>query len=118
VARFSDPELDYLRTSTEDGQRANLTIAGKDGAFRLVPVRVSYDEAENAIEIAAPEALHVGINLPPADVAEVQLVVDDLASIEPWQPRGIEVTGAAEALTGPPLIRIRVDAVRSWGVET
>jgi pyridoxamine 5'-phosphate oxidase family protein len=50
------------------------------------------------------------------DVPEVELIVDDLASIEPWQPRGVEISGAAEALTAPPRIRIRPDAVRSWGL--
>jgi pyridoxamine 5'-phosphate oxidase family protein len=116
MPRFNQAQLEYLRTSSEDGQRANLTIAGKDGDFRVVPVRIAYDETEDAIEIAAPEALHVGINLPPVDVPEVELIVDDLASIEPWQPRGVEISGAAEALTAPPRIRIRPDAVRSWGL--
>jgi pyridoxamine 5'-phosphate oxidase family protein len=116
VSRFTNSELEYLRTSSEDGQRANLTIIGGDGSFRIVPVRIAYDEAEDAIEIAAPEALHVGINLPPVDVPEVELIVDDLASIEPWKPRGVEMSGAAEALTSPPRIRIRPEAVRSWGL--
>ena len=116
MSRFTRSELEYLRTSSEEGQRANLAITGGDGSFRIVPVRIAYLEAEDAIEIAAPEALHVGINLPPADVAEVELVVDDLKSIEPWKPRGVEVSGAAEALTSPPRIRIRPAAVRSWGL--
>jgi pyridoxamine 5'-phosphate oxidase family protein len=117
VTAFNEPELEYLRASTEAGQRASLTISGSDDHFRVVPVRVSYDELEDAVEIAAPEALHVGINLPPSDTATVELVVDDLASIEPWQPRGVAVTGTAEALSRPPRVRIRPESVRSWGLE-
>jgi pyridoxamine 5'-phosphate oxidase family protein len=116
VSRFTKSELEYLRTSSEDGQRANLTILGKDGSFRIVPVRIVYDKAEDAIEIAAPEALHVGINLPAVGIPFLELVVDDLASIEPWKPRGVEMSGNAEALTSPPRIRIRPEAVRSWGL--
>ncbi|GAA3766355.1 PPOX class F420-dependent oxidoreductase [Salinactinospora qingdaonensis] len=42
--------------------------------------------------------------------SRVAFVVDDLASVDPWRPRGVEIRGRAEALpaddTGPPLIRI------------
>jgi pyridoxamine 5'-phosphate oxidase family protein len=45
------------------------------------------------------------------------LVVDDIASIDPWHVRGVEVRGEAEAVDGDrPLIRIRPLRVRSWGL--
>jgi pyridoxamine 5'-phosphate oxidase family protein len=45
------------------------------------------------------------------------IVVDDLASVEPWRPRGIEVRGRAEALKDPrPLIRIHPERIVSWGI--
>ena len=114
---FSDAELDYMAASSGDRQEGRLKITGREGNFRIVPVRVAYDPGDGTIEIAAPEALHVGINLPPDDEgAYVELVIEDLATIEPWQPRGIAVTGAAEALSGPPRIRIAPQAVRSWGL--
>jgi len=117
VAAFTDAELAYLQASSQEGQRANLTIAGREGDFRIVPVRIAYDAEHDAIEVAAPEALHVGINLPPDDEgAYVELVVEDLASVEPWTPRGVAVTGVAEALSGPPRVRIRPESVRSWEV--
>jgi pyridoxamine 5'-phosphate oxidase family protein len=35
------------------------------------------------------------------------IVIDDLASTDPWRPRGIEIRGRAEAIAEPrPLIRI------------
>lgn len=44
--------------------------------------------------------------------------VDDLASTDPWRPRGIEVRGRAEALDGDrPLIRIHPERVVPWGLE-
>ena len=56
----------------------------------------------------------------------VSLVVDDLASVRPWRPRGIEIRGYAEALTdwAPPYpgysreaIRIHPTRIISWGLE-
>ena len=57
----------------------------------------------------------------------VSLVVDDLATIDPWAPRGIEIRGIAEALpeAGAPgtgfsagIIRIRPTRVLGWGLDT
>ena len=57
----------------------------------------------------------------------VSLVVDDLATIDPWAPRGIEIRGTAEALTDADLprpgfsgelIRITPNRVLGWGLDT
>lgn len=54
------------------------------------------------------------------------LVVDDLPSVNPWTPRGIEIRGTAEALTDqdPPLpylsrelIRITPSRIISWALD-
>jgi pyridoxamine 5'-phosphate oxidase family protein len=54
----------------------------------------------------------------------VSLVVDDVASVDPWQVRGVEIRGVAEQVVGPhdhpgvsdELIRIRPYRIISWGV--
>jgi pyridoxamine 5'-phosphate oxidase family protein len=47
----------------------------------------------------------------------VAVVVDDLASVQPWRPRGIEVRGSAEAVDGErPLIRIHPERIVHWGL--
>jgi pyridoxamine 5'-phosphate oxidase family protein len=43
-------------------------------------------------------------------------VIDDLASTDPWRPRGVEVRGRAEALDEPTIIRIHPERVVSWGL--
>ena len=56
----------------------------------------------------------------------VSFVVDDVASVDPWSPRGVEVRGTAEALTADPLrpgftadlIRIHPARVLGWGLDT
>ena len=56
----------------------------------------------------------------------VSLVVDDLASVQPWRVRGVEIRGRAEALSGwqPPrpgysgeVIRIHPTRIISWGLD-
>lgn len=47
-------------------------------------------------------------------------VIDDLASIDPWVPRGVKVRGAASADTdesGRRVIRITVEDIWSWGIN-
>jgi pyridoxamine 5'-phosphate oxidase family protein len=47
-------------------------------------------------------------------------VVDDLATVDPWRPRGVKVRGAAEAVTtdaGHRVIRITPERVWSWGLN-
>lgn len=55
----------------------------------------------------------------------VSLVIDDLASVQPWRVRGVEIRGHAEALTDwqPPFpyysheaIRIHATKIISWGL--
>jgi len=57
---------------------------------------------------------------------QVALVVDDLASVNPWRVRGIEIRGTAQALADvdPPLkgmsrevIRIRPTRIIAWGLD-
>jgi pyridoxamine 5'-phosphate oxidase family protein len=57
----------------------------------------------------------------------VALVVDNLESVDPWRPRGIEIRGTAEALSyggavlgpgfGPELIRIYPRRIAAWGMD-
>jgi len=47
------------------------------------------------------------------------IVIDDLASTDPWRPRGIEVRGRAETLDGDrTMIRIHPERIVSWGIES
>jgi pyridoxamine 5'-phosphate oxidase family protein len=46
-------------------------------------------------------------------------VIDDLAGVDPWSPRGIEVRGRAEIVDQPrQLIRIHPERIVSWGLES
>lgn len=48
------------------------------------------------------------------------LVVDDLATVDPWRPRGLKLQGAAtvyEDGAGKAVIRIHPEKVWSWGLN-
>ena len=49
----------------------------------------------------------------------VSVVVDDLASVNPWSPRGIKVIGTAviEEVDGAPRFRIIPDVIISWAIN-
>ena len=49
----------------------------------------------------------------------VSVVVDDLASVEPWSPRGIKIIGNAiiEEVDGSPRFRITPTVIISWAIN-
>jgi len=123
VAVFTENEIAYLR-----GQRlGRLATVDHKGAPHNVPVGFRYNPALDAIEIGghgmgkSRKFAHVGYE------PRVSFIVDDLASVDPWTPRGIEIRGQAEALAyggevlGPgfsaELIRIYPRRIISWGID-
>ena len=124
MAEFSAHEIEYL-----NGQRlGRLATIGSDGAPHNVPVGFHYNAALDTIEIGGHA---LGKTRKFRDVARdhrVSFVVDDLASVDPWTPRGIEVRGRAEALDyggqvlgpgfGPEMIRIYPRRIIAWGIDT
>jgi len=51
---------------------------------------------------------------------QATVVIDDLASVEPWQPRGVKVRGTAavEVVGGRSQIRVHPTVVWSWGINS
>ena len=85
----------------------------------MVPVGWRFNPELDRIDVG-------GMNLPRTkkfkDVrgsGRAAIVIDDLPSTDPWQPRGIEVRGRAEAIEGKrPRIRIHAKWIVSWGLES
>ena len=124
MAVFTDKEIAYL-TSQRLGR---LATVGADGGPHSVPVGFHYNTALDAIEIGGHA---LGRSRKFHDIAadpRVAFIVDDLASIDPWTPRGIEVRGRAEALGyggevlgpgfGAELIRVYPRRIIAWGIDT
>jgi pyridoxamine 5'-phosphate oxidase family protein len=77
-----------------------MASVGKDGAPHVVPVGFSYNPDHDSIDIGGYTMERSKKYRDVQRSGRAAVVVDDLASTDPWQPRGIEVRGRAEAIDG------------------
>jgi pyridoxamine 5'-phosphate oxidase family protein len=122
---FTDKEIEYLT-----GQRlGRLATVMPSGHAHVVPTGFRLDDTSSAIEIGG----HDLAARRPAYLRNIEtnpwvaFVVDDLATVQPWTPRGVTIRGRAEIHTeggqrlGPgfdaTLIRIVPTRITSWGVD-
>jgi pyridoxamine 5'-phosphate oxidase family protein len=118
---FTNVELEYLRSQ----RLGRLATVDPAGAPQNSPVGFRLDPEAGTIEIGG---LSLGTTRKFRNVeatGQVSFVVDDLASVNPWKVRGIEIRGEAEALRdqipasahlSPEIIRIHPKRVISWGI--
>jgi pyridoxamine 5'-phosphate oxidase family protein len=118
---FTDGELAYLRSQ----RLGRLATLAPDGTLQNSPVGFSVDEEAGVINIGGR---NLGATRKFRNVAangQVAFVVDDIASVDPWIVRCLEVRGTAEALTdqiplspymSPEVIRIHPRRIISWGM--
>ena len=114
MAVFTDAELEYLA-----GQRlARIATASPTGEPEVSPVGFEADArgiATGGLDITKTVRYR---NI--RATGRASMVIDDLASVDPWTPRGVKVRGAAEIVTdadGRASIRISPDTVWSWGIN-
>jgi len=114
MSAFSDSELAYLLGERRLGRVATV---GKDGTPHVVPVGWSYNREHDSIDIGGRDFARTKKFRDVARSGRAAIVVDDLASTDPWRPRAVEVRGRAETIDEPtPLIRIHPDRIVSWGL--
>jgi len=121
MATFTEKELEYLR-----GQRlGRLATADSRGAPHVMPLGFRVSADGTAIEVGGRA---FGTTKKYRDMQvnpRVAIVIDDLVSVDPWTPRGIEIRGIAELQppgdwpTGPgqPWVRITPERIIAWGIE-
>lgn len=121
TATLTDAERRYLA-----GQRlGRLATVDAEGRLQNNPVGFQvHDDGTISIHGRALSATRKFRNV--AATSEVAFVVDDVASVDPWEVRGVEVRGTADARTDvdPPQpwmsreeIRIHPRWVRGWGLD-
>jgi pyridoxamine 5'-phosphate oxidase family protein len=112
---FTEVELEYLTGGRRLGRIATV---GADGTPHAVPVGWIYNAARETIDIGGHELEQSKKFRDVASSGRAAIVIDDLASTDPWRPRGIEVRGRGEAIALPtPLIRIHPERIVSWGLS-
>ena len=90
---------------------------GRDGTPHVAPVGWSYDPEHDVIEVGGRNFARSKKYHDVQRSGRAAIVIDDLASVDPWRPRGIEVRGSGEVLEDPPRIRIRPQRIVSWGLD-
>ena len=112
---FSEAEIRYLVGGRQLGRIATV---GADGTPHVVPVAWIYNAARDTIDVGGNELERSKKFRDVARTGRAAIVIDDLASTDPWLPRGIEIRGLGEAIALPtPLIRIHPERIVSWGIE-
>ncbi len=115
---FSESELAFLKSQP----LARLGTVATDGQVDVDAVGFEFDGRRFYIG---------GRNLPgtrkykniAAGNTKVSLMIDDLKTIQPWEPRGIKIHGTAElvernGMFGPaPYIVVTPTTSWSWGIE-
>lgn len=111
---FTEEELAYM---TGGRQLGRLATVGADGTPHVVPVGWIYNAAGDTIDVGGHELEGTKKFRDVARSERAAIVIDDLESVDPWRPRGIEVRGRGEAIALPtPLIRIHPERIVSWGL--
>jgi pyridoxamine 5'-phosphate oxidase family protein len=115
MSLFTEAELEYLSSERRLGRIATV---GADGTPHVVPVGLAHNRRLDTIEVWGREMEQTKKFRDAARSGRAAIVVDDLASTDPWRPRGIEVRGRAEVVCEPePAIRIHPERIVSWGLE-
>ena len=112
---FTGAERSYL----SERRLARLATVGRDGTPHVTPVGMwSHNIDLDTIDVTGRAFATTKKYRDVRRTGRAAIVIDDLDSIDPWRPRGVEVRGRAEALPEPhPLIRIHLDRVISWGLD-
>jgi pyridoxamine 5'-phosphate oxidase family protein len=123
VTELTNAQIAYLKSQL----LGRLATAGADHKPHVVPTSYRYNPEHRTIDVGGH---HVATTKKYRDVRAngwAAIVVDDLASIDPWTPRMLEIRGRAEAIPtggstlgpgfGDAFIRIHPEKVNSFGLE-
>lgn len=117
MSAFDADELRYL---FEAPGLARIATVGADGTPHVVPSGWSYDASLDALVLGGRRLEGTKKFRDVRATGCAAVVIDDV--LPPWQPRGVEVRGRAEAVDetpdgAPAVIRVHPDRVVSWGLE-
>lgn len=112
MSLFTEAELDYLRSQP----LMRFASASASGKPDIAPVGFEVDGdsiVSGGFDITSTVRYrNVGSN------PQVSVVVDDLATVDPWVPRGVKIVGTATIEDLPtPQFRIHPAVIISWGIN-
>lgn len=122
---FTPAEIEYLKSQ----RLCRIATVGSNGQPHVTPVGFRYNADTDTFDISG----HGGFAKRKKwrdvqDNPQVAIVIDDIASFDPWQVRGIEIRGTVETMpTGGESVIPGADAemfhitpkrIVSWGIDT
>jgi pyridoxamine 5'-phosphate oxidase family protein len=120
---FTPAEIAYLQSQ----RLARIATVGPNGQPHVVPLAFRYNPETGTIDVGGHDFAQRKKWRDAQKNPKVAIVVDDIASVQPWKVRGIEVRGTAEILMDggqaiipgfdPEMIRITPKRVVSWGIN-
>lgn len=120
---FTPEEINYLQNQ----RLARIATVGSNSQPHVVPVSFRYNPYTDTIDIGGHDFARRKKWRDVQHNPRVAVVIDDLASVNPWRVRGIEVRGEAEILmtggetvgTGfdSAMFRITPKRIVSWGIN-
>jgi pyridoxamine 5'-phosphate oxidase family protein len=110
---FTDHEIEYL----ESQRLARLATASSSGQPDVSAVGFGLEDGcivSGGLDLTKT-IRHANLLANP----RATIVIDDLACVDPWSPRGVKVRGSAviEDDEGSLRIRIRPEVIWSWGIN-
>ena len=122
MSKFTDIELEYLKTQ----RLGRLATINKLGEPQVAPVTFLYNDELDTIDIGGLQNAESQKFRNVARNGLASFVIDDV--LPPFQPRGIEIRGHAEALPeggksispdfSPALIRLIPGRIISWNLTS
>lgn len=111
VVAFTDEEVAFLTQS----RLARVATASSQGQPHVVPVVYEFDGTAFYFSGRNLERSLKFQNL--VHNKKVAMVIDDLLTVSPWRPRGVEVRGVAELGSegGRSYVKVCPLVKRSWG---
>ena len=120
---FTPAEIAYLQSQ----RLARIATVGQNGQPHVVPLAFRYNPDTGTIDVGGHDFARRKKWRDVQKNPKVAIVVDDIASVQPWKVRGIEVRGTAEILMDggqaivpgfdPEMFRISPTRVVSWGIN-
>ncbi len=121
--QLSAAQIDYLSTQ----RLGRLATAGADHKPHVVPTSFRYNAQLGTVDCGGRRVAETKKYRDVQANSWAAIVVDDLASIDPWRPRMLEIRGRAEAVPtggsglgpgfGEAFIRIHPEKVNAFGLE-
>ncbi len=120
---FTSAEISYLQSQ----RLGRIATVSPKGQPHVVPVGFRYNADQDTIDVAGHDFAKRKKFRDALRNPRVAIVIDDIASVNPWLVRGLEIRGKAQVLmTGgneimhgfdSAMFRIQPKRIVSWGIE-